>query len=115
MLGAGLQYQLSLAFPHNYPCSPPTIKFVTPCFHPNVDLHGNICLDILQVPTSPPSALDTLLHSEPGLGRNPVRSNTGVFPYELATRIMTSLSVLILESCPPFMRTATRTKSAAPV
>ena len=45
----GLSYQLTLVFPHNYPCSPPTIKFVTPCFHPNVDLHGNICLDILQV------------------------------------------------------------------
>jgi ubiquitin-protein ligase len=44
----GLSYSLTLAFPANYPCSPPTIKFVTPCFHPNVDVHGNICLDILQ-------------------------------------------------------------------
>ena len=44
----GLSYQLTLTFPSNYPCSPPTIKFVTPCFHPNVDQHGNICLDILQ-------------------------------------------------------------------
>jgi len=44
----GLSYSLTLAFPANYPCSPPTIKFITPCFHPNVDVHGNICLDILQ-------------------------------------------------------------------
>jgi hypothetical protein len=45
----GLTYSLTLAFPANYPCSPPVIKFLTPCFHPNVDVHGNICLDILQV------------------------------------------------------------------
>lgn len=44
----GLSYQLALSFPGNYPCSPPTIKFITPCFHPNVDQYGNICLDILQ-------------------------------------------------------------------
>ena len=29
----------------------PTVKFVTPCFHPNVDQFGNICLDILKVST----------------------------------------------------------------
>eukprot|EP00283_Hemiselmis_rufescens_P021976 CAMPEP_0173443322 /NCGR_PEP_ID=MMETSP1357-20121228/29444_1 /TAXON_ID=77926 /ORGANISM="Hemiselmis rufescens, Strain PCC563" /LENGTH=143 /DNA_ID=CAMNT_0014409187 /DNA_START=1 /DNA_END=432 /DNA_ORIENTATION=- len=44
----GLSYQLALTFPADYPCSPPAIKFLTPCFHPNVDVHGNICLDILQ-------------------------------------------------------------------
>ena len=32
-----------------YPYSPPVVKFETPCFHPNVDQHGNICLDILKV------------------------------------------------------------------
>merc|ERR1712243_481332 len=25
-----------------------TVKFITGCFHPNVDLHGNICLDIFK-------------------------------------------------------------------
>jgi len=44
----GLAYKLSLAFPSDYPCSAPTVKFVTPCYHPNVDQHGNICLDILK-------------------------------------------------------------------
>ena len=30
--------------------APPTIKFESPCFHPNVDINsGGICLDILQV------------------------------------------------------------------
>eukprot|EP01087_Luapelamoeba_hula_P015555 TRINITY_DN4663_c0_g1_i1.p1 TRINITY_DN4663_c0_g1~~TRINITY_DN4663_c0_g1_i1.p1 ORF type:complete len:187 (-),score=37.59 TRINITY_DN4663_c0_g1_i1:141-671(-) len=43
-----LTYKLSLRFPTDYPFSAPTVKFVTPCFHPNVDNHGNICLDILK-------------------------------------------------------------------
>ncbi|XP_035679493.1 ubiquitin-conjugating enzyme E2 C-like [Branchiostoma floridae] len=44
----GLQYKLSLEFPQGYPYKPPTVRFETPCFHPNVDEHGNICLDILK-------------------------------------------------------------------
>ncbi|CAA3027664.1 probable ubiquitin-conjugating enzyme E2 C [Olea europaea subsp. europaea] len=44
----GLSYKLSLHFPLDYPFKPPQVKFQTMCFHPNVDHHGNICLDILQ-------------------------------------------------------------------
>jgi ubiquitin-conjugating enzyme E2 C len=44
----GLKYKLRLEFPAGYPYSPPTVRFATPCFHPNVDQHGNICLDILK-------------------------------------------------------------------
>ena len=44
----GLKYKLRLEFPAGYPYSAPTVRFVTPCFHPNVDQHGNICLDILK-------------------------------------------------------------------
>jgi ubiquitin-conjugating enzyme E2 C len=44
----GLSYKLSLSFPGQYPYCPPVVKFVTPIFHPNVDDHGNICLDILK-------------------------------------------------------------------
>ena len=45
----GTEYRLSLAFSNDYPFKPPKVKFETCCFHPNVDLYGNICLDILQV------------------------------------------------------------------
>jgi hypothetical protein len=45
----GLAYKLTLKFPPDYPFKPPTVKFDTLCFHPNVDQYGNICLDILQV------------------------------------------------------------------
>ena len=44
----GLRYKLSLSFPSRYPYVPPTVKFLTPCYHPNVDTSGNICLDILK-------------------------------------------------------------------
>ncbi|RWW00488.1 hypothetical protein GW17_00036554, partial [Ensete ventricosum] len=45
----GLSYKLFLKFPLDYPFKPPLVKFETPCFHPNIDQCGNICLDILQV------------------------------------------------------------------
>ncbi|XP_050023046.2 ubiquitin-conjugating enzyme E2 C-like [Dermacentor andersoni] len=41
-------YKLRLAFPSDYPYSSPQVLFQTPCFHPNVDCQGNICVDILQ-------------------------------------------------------------------
>lgn len=44
----GQKYKLSLEFPNSYPYTAPIVKFVTPCFHPNVDLSGAICLDILK-------------------------------------------------------------------
>ncbi|KAF8473907.1 putative ubiquitin conjugating enzyme [Kalaharituber pfeilii] len=43
-----LTFKLSFSFPSNYPYSPPTVLFKTPMFHPNVDMAGRICLDILK-------------------------------------------------------------------
>nr|XP_020010191.1 ubiquitin-conjugating enzyme E2 C-like isoform X3 [Castor canadensis] len=53
MMSAGtvyedLRYKLSLEFPSGYPYNAPTVKLLTPCYHPNVDTQGNICLDILK-------------------------------------------------------------------
>eukprot|EP00743_Colponemidia_sp_Colp-15_P001149 GILK01001262.1.p1 GENE.GILK01001262.1~~GILK01001262.1.p1 ORF type:complete len:203 (+),score=24.91 GILK01001262.1:88-609(+) len=44
----GLSFKLHLKFPADYPFSAPVVSFSTPCFHPNVDMNGNICLDILK-------------------------------------------------------------------
>lgn len=44
----GLRYRLALEFPAGYPYQAPRVKFVTSCFHPNVDENGFICLDILK-------------------------------------------------------------------
>lgn len=43
-----LKFKLSFKFPQSYPYSAPLVKFITRCFHPNVDASGNICLDILK-------------------------------------------------------------------
>ena len=43
-----LRYKLSLEFPSGSPYNAPTVKFLTPCYHPNVDTQGNISLDILK-------------------------------------------------------------------
>ncbi|XP_029784898.1 ubiquitin-conjugating enzyme E2 C isoform X3 [Suricata suricatta] len=43
-----LRYKLSLEFPSGHPYNAPTVQFLTPCYHPNVDTQGNICLDILK-------------------------------------------------------------------
>lgn len=45
---AGLEYQLSIKFSAQYPFEAPLVTFLTPCFHPNVDVKGGICLDILK-------------------------------------------------------------------
>lgn len=66
----GLTYKLNLRFPSDYPFKPPEVKFVTFCFHPNVDQAGNICLDILKVrslvPDSWPhtTSCGCILHSQ---------------------------------------------------
>mmetsp|Transcript_3859 Transcript_3859/g.5654 ORF Transcript_3859/g.5654 Transcript_3859/m.5654 type:complete len:168 (-) Transcript_3859:409-912(-) len=59
----GLSYRLSIKFPSDYPYTAPSIRFSTPCFHPNVDEHGNICLDILKEKWSAAYSVRTVLIS----------------------------------------------------
>lgn len=60
---AGMQYSLVMTFPSNYPMSPPLVKFETPIFHPNIDMSGNICLDILKDKWSATYTVSTLMLS----------------------------------------------------
>lgn len=68
---AGMQYTLTMHFPSNYPISAPTVKFETPIFHPNIDMSGNICLDILKDKWSATYTVSTLLLSIQGLLETP--------------------------------------------
>lgn len=60
---AGMQFTLTLDFPAEYPIAAPVVKFATPIFHPNVDMSGNICLDILKERWSATYTVSTLLLS----------------------------------------------------
>jgi ubiquitin-protein ligase len=42
----GLKYKISFIVPNNYPYRPPTIKFISHIFHPNIH-NENICLDTI--------------------------------------------------------------------
>jgi len=43
-------FQLSLSFPKDYPMSPPTLRFVSDFWHPNVFPDGKVCMSILHPP-----------------------------------------------------------------
>lgn len=67
----GCTFRLSLKFTSEYPFKPPTVRFETACFHPNVDTYGNICLDILKDKWSAAYSVKTILQSIQSLLADP--------------------------------------------
>lgn len=59
----GGKFRLSVVFPPDYPFKAPTVKFITPIYHPNVALNGNICLDLLIDKWLPSFSVTSLLIS----------------------------------------------------
>lgn len=43
-------FKAEMVFPLEYPNSPPTFRFITPMWHPNIDKEGNVCISILHTP-----------------------------------------------------------------
>jgi ubiquitin-protein ligase len=41
-------FKIALKFPESYPIDPPTVKFLTQMFHPNIYPDGKVCVDVLQ-------------------------------------------------------------------
>ena len=79
----GKDFRLSIIISEKYPFEPPTVKFLTPIYHPNIDINGRICLDTIKSPPqgswSPSVNIHTVLVSIRLLMANP-NSEDGLVP-----------------------------------
>ncbi len=57
------KYNLTIALPSDYPIKPPKIMFKSKIYHPNVDMRGEICLDILKDKWTPVQNIRTAMLS----------------------------------------------------
>lgn len=64
-------FRLLLTFDESYPNKPPTVKFLSRMFHPNVYANGELCLDILQNRWSPTYDVAAILTSIQSLLHDP--------------------------------------------
>ncbi|KAK3991343.1 kinesin heavy chain [Cladorrhinum sp. PSN332] len=67
-------FRLVMHFEEQYPNKPPSVKFISQMFHPNVYATGELCLDILQNRWSPTYDVAAILTSIQSLLNDP---NTG--------------------------------------
>lgn len=64
-------FKLKLTFNEQYPNKPPSVKFLSKMFHPNVYASGELCLDILQNRWSPTYDVASILTSIQSLLNDP--------------------------------------------
>ena len=78
-------FKLLLTFTEDYPNKPPTVKFLSRMFHPNIYANGELCLDILQNRWSPTYDVTAILTSIQSLLHDP---NPNRWEWHTLTRLI---------------------------
>ncbi|CAD5206219.1 unnamed protein product [Bursaphelenchus okinawaensis] len=52
----GGYFKAAIKFPNNYPYSPPSVRFLSKVWHPNVYENGELCISILHPPVDDPQS-----------------------------------------------------------
>jgi ubiquitin-conjugating enzyme E2 M len=55
-------FLFSFSVPQTYPHDPPKVKCLTKVYHPNIDLEGNVCLNILREEWSPVLSISSIIY-----------------------------------------------------
>jgi len=58
----GGRFLFSFNIPRDYPHEAPKVKCETKVFHPNIDLDGNICLNILREDWKPVLSINSVIY-----------------------------------------------------
>jgi len=60
----GATYSFTFAFPDDYPMKPPKVKcdIENKIYHPNIDLQGNVCLNLLKADWRPILSTQQIIH-----------------------------------------------------
>lgn len=58
----GGKFTFSFRVGPNYPHEPPKVKCETPVYHPNIDLEGNVCLNILREDWKPVLTINSIVY-----------------------------------------------------
>ena len=58
----GGRFIFSFQIGHNYPHQPPKVKCLAKIYHPNIDLEGNVCLNILREDWRPILTINSVVY-----------------------------------------------------
>jgi len=57
----GATYNFTITVPSDFPHVPPKVHCNTPIYHPNIDLQGNVCLNILRSDWTPVLTIENVV------------------------------------------------------
>jgi ubiquitin-conjugating enzyme E2 M len=58
----GATYHFAFGIPPHYPHSPPKVECLTKIYHPNIDLQGKVCLNILREDWKPVLDINAVIY-----------------------------------------------------